>query len=121
MSSNQQPPVMTFAEFATSRGLTTDYDVQGHIHAGLRSAPQTKTYRRWNARKLEELQNARDEAKRLYQAAVDAHEITTPVLSSTERLLMIANGHPDNESTQAARRLLAEKGIAFPPDTETSP
>src|SRR5690606_14312503 len=47
-----------------------------------------------------------------YWRKVESGEITPP--SRTQRLLRAAQGHPDNESTQAARRLLAKMGYAAP-------
>lgn len=100
------PREMTLEAFAKARGLLTEADVQSHIHAGLRSAPTTKTYARWNKRKLAELQDAQDATVAAYEAAVDAGEIERPKpLTLEER----AAGHPDNPSTQAALRLLAKR------------
>ena len=102
----------TLEAFAAERGLITDADVQGHIHAGLRSAPTTKTYRRWNERRLAELQAARDATKRMYEAAI-ASGTVKPLLPSLERT---AAGHPDNPSTQAAQRVIAKRAArAWPP------
>lgn len=100
-------PVMTLEQFAAARGLKTTADVDAHIHAGLRSAPQTKTYKRWNERALADLQAQRDETARLYREAVARGVIRPP--SSLERLIANANGHDDNESVQAARRILAKR------------
>lgn len=101
-------PIQTFEQFVADRGLTGDADVQGHIHAGLRSAPTTKTYARWNAKKLRELQDARTDARRLYRAAIERGEIRAPTF--WENLQATAEGHSDNESVQAARRVLAKRG-----------
>lgn len=101
----------TLAQFAHERGLITDADVQGHIHAGLRSMPTTKTYARWNKRRLGDLQAARDDTKAAYQAAIEAGEIVAPPKPTLEER---AKGHPDNPSTQAAIRLLAKRTGAAP-------
>jgi len=108
----QGVPIMTLEQWAAANGRVTSYDVQGHLHAGLRSAPQTKTYQRWNTRKLRQLQNARDETVRLYNAAIERGEVVAPIESRKERLERIAGGHPDNPAVQAARRLLKKKGDA---------
>jgi len=103
------PPILSLEAWAARQGRTTDAAVHGHIHAGLRSAPTTKTYKRWNERELSRLQNASDETKRLYAAAVARGEIRSPQsLSRRERLELTAAGHPDNPSVQAARRILAQ-------------
>src|SRR3546814_5406232 len=39
-------PVQSLDAFACERGLVTMAEARGHIHAGLRSAPTTKTFRR---------------------------------------------------------------------------
>jgi len=87
--------------------LALDAEVQGHIHAGLRSAPETKTYKRWYARKLTELQDARDAAREEWR------KVAPPEPTYREKLIAGANGHPDLESTQAARRLCERKGIVW--------
>ena len=98
---------MTYTDFASKHGYATDYAVQGHIHAGLRSAPQTKTYQRWYSRTLSTLWESRERGLKAYWSAVEAGEIMPPpVLSRLERLQKGANGHPDLPSTQASRRLL---------------
>ncbi len=86
-------------ESARNHFLEAQAAVDSHIHAGLRSAPQTKTYRRWNARELSRLQAERDAARAEYEPTPE---------SRIERLQAAAAGHPDNASTQAAQRLLAE-------------
>ena len=104
-------PVQTLEQFARERGLTTTADVDSHIHAGLRSAPQTKTYARWNKAKLEKLQAERSATHAAYQAAIDAGEIRE--MTSRERLEATANGHDDNPAVQAARRLLAKRAATI--------
>ena len=88
-----------------SKFLALDAEVQGHIHAGLRSAPTTKTYNRWYWRKLTELQDARDAAREEWR------ETAGPELSYKEKMIASARGHSDLESTQAARRICLRKGI----------
>ena len=103
-----KPRIMTLVQFAVERGLTTTADVQAHIHAGLRSAPTTKTYVRWNKRKLEQLQDERDATICAYRAAITAGEIKEPKQTGLDALREKAAGHPDNPSVQAAKRLLAK-------------
>ena len=100
-------PVMTLAQFAHTHSLTTTADVQGHIHAGLRSMPVTKSYRRNYGRILTRLQDARDATTTAYRDAVDRGEIREP--SRLARLLGKARGHSDNRSVQAARRILMKR------------
>ena len=99
--------IKTFEQFAAENGLVTTADVDGHIHAGLRSKPQTKTYDRWFAAKLAQLQKAREDARRIYRTAIARGEFREP--TSFERLESKAAGHDDNASVQAARRVLAKR------------
>lgn len=101
------PPVMSLEAFARLHGLTTTADVQGHIHAGLRSKPTTKTYQRWYDRRLAELSAARDATEAAYRAAVAAGAVREPTV--LERLHATAAGHPDNPSVAAAQRVLAKR------------
>ncbi len=102
-------PVLNYTQFAGKHGFATDYDVQGHLHAGLRCAPQTKTYQSWYKKRLQELWESREQGLIAYWSAVGAGEISAPhALSRLERLQKSASGHQDLPSTQAAKRLLAE-------------
>lgn len=100
------PQEMNFAQFCKWHGLTHDADVEGHIHAGLRSKPTSKTFARFFSRKLRELQDARDEARSLYRQAIERGELVEPARRTTEE---IAGGLPELESTQAAIRILAKR------------
>lgn len=109
VSTTDRAKTQNLAQFAAERGLVTEHDVQSHIHAGLRSAPTTKSYARWFEKRLAALQKARDETRAAYDAAVLAGELTPPARPTLEEK---ASGHPDNPSTQAARRLLAKRDAA---------
>lgn len=97
---------LDFIAFCAANGLTGDADIQGHIHANLRSKPATKAHdRRWIAR-LKLLNAERDASKVLYQAALAAgayQKRTPPTLAE------IAEGHPDSPQVQAARRVVARR------------
>lgn len=95
-----------FVQFATERGLTTDADVLSHIHAGLRSMPTTKTYKRWNESTLARLSAERDAAHIAYRKAIADGEVIEPAAATLEE---VAAGHPDRQATQAALRLLAKR------------
>jgi predicted transposase YdaD len=100
--------VMTYNQFAAKHRLVTDYDVQGHIHAGLMAAHMPNSYHRRYKKRLLELQESRAEGQRLYQEAIERGEVSEPnEMSLRERLEARANGHPDLASTQAAIRTLA--------------
>lgn len=50
----------------------------------------------------------RDELRELYKQKVEAGEIRPP--SYKEAVIRTANGHPDNESVKAARRIAEKRG-----------
>ncbi len=106
----KRPIVATFEQWAAQRGMTTTGDVQGHIHAGLRSKPTTKTFARFYDRTLHDLQAKRETARAEYRAAVARGEVREP--TRLENLRRTAQGNPDNASVQAARRILAKMGEA---------
>lgn len=100
--------IMSYTQFAARRSLVTDYDVQGHIHAGLMAAHMPNSYHRRYKKRLIELQDGREEGLRLYREAIDRGEVRPPrELTSRERLEERAKGDPDFQSTQAAIRTLA--------------
>lgn len=103
-------PRLTLTEWATRKGLVLTEAVDAHIHAGLRSAPKTKTYKRWYFSELLRLQDLRDKTVALYREAVEKGEVIDPSANRMERLRRTAMGHSDNPSVQAARRILAGIG-----------
>lgn len=62
---------MTLLQWAVANGRVTTADVDAHLHAGLRSKPRWKSYDRWFADRLRELQDARDATTRDYEAACE--------------------------------------------------
>jgi hypothetical protein len=61
------------------------------------------------AERSNDVVNKRDELRLEYEEKVKSGDIEKP--SMLDERIATANGHPDNESTQAARRLLDKKGI----------
>lgn len=96
--------VLNLEQYARETSGTTDADVQGHIHAGLRSKPTTKTYARWYDRKLRELQDARDATRTAYRAALASGELVAPERPSLD---VVAAG--EGSAAEAARRILAKR------------
>jgi hypothetical protein len=97
---------LNLEQFSRLVGGTTSADVLGHIHAGLRSAPQTKTHKRFMERRYHELQEAVAATKEAYEQGIVEGRILRPrPLTLEER----ASGHPDNPSVQAARRILERR------------
>ncbi len=104
---------MSYVQYAAKHGLVTDYDVQGHIHSGLMAAHMPASYHRRYQKRLVELQDARAEGQRRYQAAIDAGEVAPHrELTYREKLESGAAGDPDKRSTQACIRLLAKLDAA---------
>jgi hypothetical protein len=99
-------PVMNFAQFCKVRGLTGDHDVLGHAHEGLGCRRPSKAAEKRHKARLRQLQDARDDARREYFAAIDRGEIAAQPRRTTEQ---IAAGDPDKKSTQAAIRILEKR------------
>lgn len=95
---------LNLVQYAAETGGTTDADVLGHIHAGLRSVPPTKTYRKFFADKLAELQAKRHATLEAYEAAIDAGEIARPPTPTLEER---AKG--EGPAAEAAQRLIAKR------------
>ena len=92
---------MTEQEFLALRGVGDA--MSGYTVDKLRGNRQLGTYR--GKAKFDQEVSARDEYKRLVDRGVIRDK--TPL----ERRLTAAHGHPDNQATQAARRLLEKQGI----------
>ncbi len=105
------PVAQNYVQFCVANGYPTHHDVESHIHAGLRSAPTSKSYQRRFDRALRDLQIRRDQGVIAYRAAVASGSVVDidPPSGSLDRLQRAAEGHPDNESTKAAIRLLAKR------------
>lgn len=103
-------PSLTLIQWAVRHGLPLTDAVDAHIHAGLRSARTTKSFRRWYLSELQRLQDLRDATVEGYRAAVARGEVIDPASNRVERLLRTARGHPDNPSVQAARRIVERMG-----------
>lgn len=101
--------ILTFNQWATENGKVTTADVDSHIHAGLRSAPQTKAFKKFYETKLKELMDARMHALVEYQELIKNGSIKE--LTKDEKLILTANGHEDNIATHAARRICAKRGL----------
>lgn len=105
---------LSFMQWAGKNGRTTQHDVESHTHAGLRSAPTTKTYARFFDRKRKRLQASADASKEEYEALVAFGKIKSPIEESRLiKLQRTANGDPNNYSTQSALRLLKKRGEAL--------
>lgn len=103
--------VMTFEQYAASQGASR----QDYGDAGLHKTNARLSKKQWG-RKVEaqrrrdaELYRRREELYEAYQDMVRSGDVRPP--SRLERLRSTASGHPDNESTRAAKRLLKKMEV----------
>ena len=109
IESSETPIVMSYDQFKAKSGLTFLGDDHGMLRMphGISKAEQNRKEKR-----MTEWSKNEDQAKADYDMLLQKGKIEKPKeLSRTERLIQAANGHPDNESTKAAQRLLEKKGI----------
>ena len=78
------------------------------MHKNIQEGRQKRFLLKRMSEKDRLLLKKRDTLRKEYSKKVKAGELRPP--SRTERLISIANGHPDNEQTQSARRLLKKRG-----------
>lgn len=112
MNRNEQK--QSLEQFLAARGLSSpfaDYTLDKCRLPHGETARQRAKRLRDAERALGEYSARRQAAIAEYNAMVAAR-IVTPK-TRTEILIDRANGHPDNESTQAARRMCAKRGIKW--------
>ena len=106
-------------EFLGERGLAapfSDYMLDKlRLPHGLTARQQKKLEADAHAA-ADQYANARAAAIKEYESKVADGEIEPK--SAVERLIEHANGHPDKEATQAARRILAKRNINWEKRTE---
>lgn len=106
--------IMSEQEFLASKGVgmvVSDYNIDKM------RIPHGETARQKKKRLAEADQAAADyfakrqAAREEYKQLVDAGKIQKP--GKYDELIKTANGNPDNESVQAARRVLKKRGIKW--------
>ena len=108
--------VLTEEEYLALHGVPYLEGAEPALHrlpGGLPKSRKGKIMETTNRRMLEN-ERRREELRQAYAAEVEAGTVRPP--SRVERLIRTAQGHPDNESVQAARRLLEKKGISWESD-----
>lgn len=112
MNETEKAIPMTEEEFLSKRGLR---DVcSGYAVDKMRGNRELKTVRGQNRffRELERAeatyQKKREAAKEEYRLFVNSGKLRDKTM--LEKMLDRAHGHPDNASTQAARRMLTKRG-----------
>lgn len=103
------PQTLTFEQFAAQHGASRqDVGDAGNHRRGERHSDKTWARTLAIQRQRDEIWQARrDGLRAAYASAVRAGDIVAP--SFFDRTLAVANGHPDRQDTQAARRLLVKK------------
>ena len=107
------PKAMTEQEYLDSKGVGDASS--GWVLDKLRGNRQLGTQRgrerfyRERNKAEEEYQKKREQAKQEYKEKVKNGELRDK--TKIERMIETANGHPDNPSTQAARRMAEKRGI----------
>lgn len=105
-----QIPVMTEDEYLASRGYENPFYSVPTTHKGnLRPQHQQNLLSSISITRSNKYEAERNVLKEEYRAMLSRGEIRQP--TKTERIIKAANGHPDLESTQAARRMAMAMGI----------
>ncbi|WP_277201299.1 hypothetical protein [Victivallis vadensis] len=106
-------PAITEDEFLASRGVgapVSDYLLDKlRANKSLATERGRKRFLKEAAEAQKSHAEAREQVRKEYRELVDSEKIRNK--TAIERSLTTAHGHPDLESTQAARRILAKKGI----------
>lgn len=103
-------PAMTEEEYIASEGYGFSGIGDVALHKGKqRTSKQQDKIVESQAKKDEDYAKHREILRKKYRDKLSKGELREP--STIEKLLKTANGNPDNESTQAARRTLQKRGI----------
>ncbi|MDR2625036.1 MAG: hypothetical protein LBC37_01740, partial [Zoogloeaceae bacterium] len=100
--------VLTFEQYAAQNGLqdymeSATHNPLGHLPDSNKRRIQDETQKR-----LDKHRKDSDQLREQYEAEVAAGRIRPP--TTLEKRIATAKGHPDNQATQAARRLLLKAG-----------
>ena len=106
------PEVMTYEQFANKMGV---HDILEE-HVALRfphgiTERQQKKISKNAAAKLEQGIKESAAARSAYNEALQSGKVRPP--TRMEKLMEAAKGHPDNQSTQSARRILKKRGLSW--------
>lgn len=102
-------PVMTEEQYLSINGAPFMKGAEPALHKNIKpDRNKDKNIERVQKAMIENNQR-REELRAEYADKITKGEIRKP--TRTEELIRTANGHPDNEATQAARRLLEKRGV----------
>ena len=118
------PVAMSEDEYLTSKGLNgnmTDYMLDKLRIPHSETARQQKQREKEAARVRADFDNQKEEARKEYRQKIAKGELREPTKQEAKereiaKLIKTANGHEDNPSVQAARRLLAKRGVDWRTD-----
>jgi hypothetical protein len=102
-------PVITEEEYLSMNGAPFMSGSEPALHMNIQDDANKKKNIGRVMGDMKENNERREKLRKEYAEKVAKGEIRPP--SRTELLIATAQGHPDNESTQAARRLLERQGI----------
>lgn len=109
---NKEIQVMSLEKFLGLKGLSfpiSDYlDDKWRGNRHFSSGKQREKFSKDARRIIDEYHEQRNEAIKEYNALVESGKFRPP--TNIEKSLETAQGHPDNRSVQAARRMLAKRG-----------
>ena len=114
-------PAMTEEEYLASKGLAspmTDYTLDKTRIPHGETARQEARRKREAEKVIEEYAAQKETARKEYRKKIANGELREPTKEEAEQkridvLIKTANGHEDNPSVQAARRVLAKRGIEW--------
>ena len=118
------PVAMSEDEYLTSKGLNgnmTDYMLDKLRIPHSETARQQKQREKEAARVRADFDNQKEEARKEYRQKIAKGELREPTKQEAKereiaKLIKTANGHEDNPSVQAARRVLAKRGVDWRTD-----
>lgn len=110
-----EPVVITEEDYLSQNGACRQSIGDVALHKQPGSTPNSRA-------RLSKMQSAKDHKllikrgvlRKEYRERVAKGELRPP--TAAERRLELANGHPDRDDVQAARRILKRRGIPFTPD-----
>ncbi|MDL2223101.1 hypothetical protein LJB98_03280, partial [Bacteroidales bacterium OttesenSCG-928-M11] len=109
VSNSQNIPVMTADEYLSANGASFMAGAEPALHKNIKDDKNKQRNIARVSEAMRENNERREELRKEYQKKVSRGEIRKP--TREESLIKTANGHPDNEATQAARRVLDKRGI----------
>lgn len=113
-------PVMTEDEYLASKGYRDSFCSEQTLHKRIQTtACQQEKSLNFNIERSKKYLTERTAIKKEYQSLLDRGEIRQP--TRVERIIKAANGHPELESTRAARRIALAEGISWQPTRKDLP